>query len=341
MNKLVKANFTLLILCVVQLGAASLNAAQSQNLASLGSENHIVYIDVRKLPTEKKTEHISDLYNAERTPASFFETLSYDKCWAGSVLRAGVIGYCLPYVKLGHHVLDRDWGGRFISLGSYIGVVYVWYEWAMNRFYLFCYNSMPVLGPFVGNPNIVLQQSIKQRKEERHLDGVSLSVVSQRWMYPDEQDARVPRNDHYDCRHGHASGKDIEQVKLNTFFTRFRLVNSSERDLYYLAGSYKADPLGYSFIKVPQRTDSDRSVSRYNAYEQRPTFNMSWRRLPAHSSVEFEVSETGWKAQEQVYAVSLNTEPTYWDEVEIQGEYSSIFRTFKNDPVIQAQRQSS
>jgi hypothetical protein len=336
-NKLVTAKVTLLVICVVQFGAASLNEAQSQNLVSLGSENRIVYVDINKLPTEIKSENksISDLYDAKRTPGSFFETWTglRDKCWAGSVLREGVIGYCLPYAKLGHHISDRDYQqvDRFISLGAFIDV-YVWYEPAINRFYLCSRNLTDVLGPFVGNPNIVLKQSIKQRKGERHLRGVNLSLVTQRWMYPDEKEARMPRDEHYDCAHGHASGRAIEQVKLNTFITRFRLVNTSERGLYYLAEYSIADPVGYRFIKSAKRTDSDRAVSRYYAYEQRSS--LRWIRLPPHSSVEFEVSEIGWQAKEQIYAVTLNTEPTYWDEVEIQGEYTSLFRTFKSEPVL-------
>jgi hypothetical protein len=331
-NKLVTAKLPLLIICVVQFGAASLNEAQSQNLVSFGDENRIVYIDIKKLPTEIDSENksIYELYDAKLTPESLFKIWSsrYDKCWVGSVLREGVIGHCLPYAKLGRHVSDRDWADRFISLDAFIGV-YVWYEPAMNKFYLFSRSLTYALGPFVGNPNIVLKQAIKPRKAERHLRGVTLSLISQRWMYPDEKEARMPRDEHYDCAHGHASGKVLERVALNTFITRFRLVNSSERELYYLS-DLVAVPVGYKFIKSAKRTDSDRTLSRYDAYEQRTS--LRWIRLPPRSSVEFEVVEIGWEAKEQIYAVTLNTEPTYWDEVEIQGEYTSLFRTFKSEP---------
>ncbi len=332
-NKLIKANLTLLVICVVQFGAASLNEARSQSLASFGSENNIVYIDLKKVPTEITFDDSSvyELYAEKRTPASFFEkwTGFIDECWGGNVLREGVIGYCLPYAKLGRQVSDRNWDNRFISLDSLIGV-YVWYEPAMNRFYLFSGTLNYALGPFVGNPNIVLKQAIKQRRRERHLRGVSLSVVSQRWKYPDEKDVRMPRDEHYDCAHGHLSGKVIERAHLNTFLTRFRLINNSKRDLYYLADY--SNPIGYRLIKSAKRTDLDRAVTRYSAHELR--FDMSWKLLPPRSAVEFEVEEIGWEPTEQSYAVSLNTEPTYWDEVEIQGEYSSMVRTFKNEPVM-------
>src|SRR6185503_8210492 len=34
------------------------------------------------------------------------------------------------------------------------------------------------------------------------------------------EDARVPRDAHYDCAHGHESGRSIETLRLNSFITR-------------------------------------------------------------------------------------------------------------------------
>jgi len=336
MNNPSTPNLMLLIIWIAfHLGTLSPCQAKSDNLRDLGSENQIVYIDIDKLPTKITHEHkpVFDLYDAKRAPGSFYKEWHWgaDKCWAGSVLREGVVAYCLPYAKLGQHISVPYYHqtDTFVSIGPCIGL-YVWYERKMNRFYLWsvCWNFTNVLGPFVGNPNIVLKQSIKPRKPERQFPGVSLSAISQRWLYEDERQARMPRDEHYDCVHGHLSGRAIEQEKLNTFITRFRLVNNSKTDLFYLANNSRNDPIGYTLVKF-QRTDLDRAQSRYYAYEQ--WANINWRPLPHGSSVDFEVVERSSRARELFYAVILNNEPTLWDEIELLGKYMSMFRTFKNE----------
>jgi len=201
----------------------------------------------------------------------------------------------------------------------------------VNRFYIWsvCWNFSNVLGPFVGNPKVSLNEAVKPRKPQRHLRDLKLSVVSQRWLYPDERQARVPRNGfYYDCSHDAPCGQEIEQQNLNTFITRFRLSNNSRQKLYYLANFSNDDPVGFTLIQSDRRTDLDRAVSRDFAEQYA---DRKWKPLPPGSSVEFEVQERGWQVKELLFGVLVNTEPTFWDEIEVFGKYSSMFRAFKND----------
>lgn len=77
-----------------------------------------------------------------------------------------------------------------------------------------------------------------------------------------------------------------------------------------------------------RRTDCDRTVQRYNN-QSRPG---KWKPLQPGASVDFEVKETGWQVKKQFFGVLINTEPTYWDEVEVLGEYTSMVRTLKSQP---------
>lgn len=79
----------------------------------------------------------------------------------------------------------------------------------------------------------------------------------------------MPRDEHYDCAHGHASGKSIERVLLNTFITRFRLINTGKRDIYYLGNSSNHDPVGYTVMKSTKRTDLERALSRSKCQVER------------------------------------------------------------------------
>lgn len=335
MNKLITANAKLFLICVaLQLVCASPSEAQSKDSLNLGSQDHVVYIDIAKLPTKIKFENtdILSLYDAKRSAQSFYHKWAWgsDRCPAGS-LREGVIAYCLPCVGLGRHISDphHKEPDRFFGIGP-VGI-FVLYEPDTDRFYLKnnSWNFSNVLGPFDGNPKLALNQAIKPRKGERHFPGVNLSVVSQRWLYPDERQARVPRGSvSSDCSMDGPCVRDVEQQNLNTFITRFRLVNDTGRNIYYLGDLNSDDPTGYTLLEFVKRTDCDREVGRYNIQLPRN----KWKPLQPGASVEFEVKETGWHVKKQFFGVLINTEPTFWDEVEVLGEYTSMFRTFKPQP---------
>lgn len=165
MNKLITPSATLFLICVaLRLVCASPTEAQSNNSLKLGSEDHVVYIDINKLPTKIKLENkdIFDLVDSKQSVESFYRKWSWgsDKCLAGT-LREGVVGHCLPYVGLGHHISDRYYGqvDKFVSIGQ-LGI-HVWYEPDANRFYLGNARSTSASGPFLGNPTVVLKQAIK------------------------------------------------------------------------------------------------------------------------------------------------------------------------------------
>ena len=336
MNKLITANAKLLLICVVvQLVYASPAEAQSSNSLNLGSEDHVVYIDITKLPTKIKFENDDIMpYDSKRSAASFYHKLGWglDNCPAGN-LREGVVAYCLPCVGLGRHQSDphHQEPDRFVGIGP-IGIV-VWYEPATDRFYLWNahWNFPNALGPFVGNPKLALNHAIKPRKGQRNFPGMTLSVLSQRWLYPDERQARVsPGSVSSDCSMNGPCVRDVEQQNLNTFITRFRLVNNTGRRMYYLGDLNNDDPIGYRVPESVRRTDCNNKVER-NLIEWR---RKKWKPLLPGSSVEFEVHERGWHLNKQFFGVLVNTEPTYWDEVEVLGEYTSMFRTFKYQPEI-------
>ena len=337
MNKLITAIARLFLICVaLQLVCASSVEAQSKDSLNLGSQDHVVYIDITKLPTKIKFENedILRLYDAKRSAESFYDKWGWglDNCPAGS-LRQGFIAYCLPCVGLGRQNSDphHQEPDRFLGIGP-VGIV-VWYEPDTDRFYLWnaYWNFSNVLGPFDGNPKLALNQAIKPRKQERHFPGVNLSVVSQRWLYPDERLARVPPGSvSSDCSMDGPCVRDVEQQNLNTFITRFHLVNNAGINIYYLGELNSGDPVGYTLPEFVRRTDCNREVERQSHNIQFP--RNKWKLLQPGASVEFEVQERGWQAKKQFFGVLINTEPTYWNEVEVLGEYTSMFRTFKSQP---------
>jgi hypothetical protein len=332
MNKLITANARLFLICVaLQLVCASPTEAQSKDSLKLGSQDHVVYIDIAKLPTKLKFEYgdILRQYGAKRSAQSFYHKWAWgrDNCPAGS-LREGVIASCLPFVRLGKHISapHHQEPDRFV--GFQMGTV-VWYEPDMDRFYLWntLWGLSNVVGPFDGNPKRALKQAIKLRKGERHFPGVNLSVVSQRWMYPDEKEAlKAGGVKSYDCSMDAPCAREIEQQNLNTFITRFRLVNDTRKNIYYLGDLYSDDPIGCTLPEFVKRTDRDRLIERDRIVSRQS----KWKPLQPGASVEFEVREIGGQVKRQFFGVLVNTEPTYWDEVEVLGEYTSMFRTFKS-----------
>ena len=319
--KLAQLQAMLVFTCVIQFGTPQLSATKAQNMQTWGSEDRTLYIDLDKLSVTPESKNIFEFHDSKLTPNTFYLKLNFDpaKCWEGSQLREGVIAYCLPHVKLGHTVVDLypTLVDRFISLGGPCAGMYVWYEPGMNRYYLWsgCWSFTNVLGPFSGDPNTSLKRAIKPRKEQQ-LPDVNLSVASQKWRYPDERKVRVPRDAHYDCAHGHASGRSIEWTSLNTFITRFRLTNNSRKDVFYLASQSNSEPLHIAGSNLP---DDGR-------------LDIQWIRLPVGASVEFNLVDVGWKLKEELTTVvTLNTEPTYWDETQVRVPYLSMFRTFKEE----------
>lgn len=337
---MIKLITAILIFAIVSMSdsparAQTLMAVQNEG-QGLGSADSLAYVDIDKLqPQIKRNESwILERYSANLRPDSFYLKWEWrpTDCFAGSILREGVAAYCFPYAILGHHLstLYPTLAGRFVSLGG-VGL-FVWHESRKNLFYLWGsgWNFDYVLGPFVGDPRTRLRNAVKPSKGKRHFSGVSLTIVSQRWVYPDERQARVPRDEHYDCVHGHPSGRSIEQVKLNSFITRLRLTNNSRLSLYYLTQSVGSDkPADYGSTKYPGWRDWEPPLSPLRYREWGPT--ASWQPLPPGGAVEFEVTNRGWPGAEHAFAVMLNDERVFWDEVELLGKYPTMYRKFRDE----------
>ena len=315
--------------------AQTVGAIQNEG-QGLGSADSFAYVDIDKLqPQIKRNENsIFERYSANLRPDSFYLKWVWrpNDCFAGSLLREGVTAYCLPYARLGHHLSTpySTLTEGFVSLGG-VGL-YVWHEPQKNLFYLWGngWNFEYVLGPFVGDPRISLRNVVKPSKGKRHFSGVSLTTVSQRWVYPDERQARMPRDEHYDCAHGHLSGREIEQEKLNSFITRLRLTNNSALGLYYLTQSIGSDkPAGYGLTKYPGWQDWDHTLSPLRYREWGPA--ALWQPLPPGGVVEFDVANRGWLGVEHAFVMVINDERLFWDEVELLGKYPTMFRKFRNE----------
>jgi len=90
MNKLITPSAKLFLICVtLQLVCASPSGAQSNNSLKLGSEDHIVYIDINKLPTKIRFENknVFDLFDSKRSVESFYHKWGWEseKCLGGTL----------------------------------------------------------------------------------------------------------------------------------------------------------------------------------------------------------------------------------------------------------------
>lgn len=306
--------------------SASIEADWTQ---SLGREDRIAYIAMDELQTDGGVDFSRGLTFDDFKPAlaTFYEKFNWapNNCWAGSVLKKGVKAYCLPYARLGKHGPSAyDPNAKVFSGISNCAGLYVWHIPEKNQFYLWglCWNAPGVLGPFVGDPKISLPRAIKPRRGQRSFPGVTLTVVSQRWLYPNPQDARVPRDDHYDCAHGHMSGRAMETLRLSTFITRLRLANSGSADLFYQTETeWVSKP-----AICPLLTDrEDNWELALKIDYQCDIGGRTWRKLGAGEAVEFEKTDQAYKKGFAGFVLLLNEEPNYWDPGKLLGTYPVMF----------------
>lgn len=297
---------------------------------SLGLEDQIAYIALDELETERGIDYFSrgiTLDDFKLPPSTFYEKFNWtpNNCWAGSVLKKGVESYCLRYARLGlHHPDAQHTGAKIFSGISRCAGLYVWNVPNENRFYLWgiCWNASGVLGPFVGDPKVALKRALKPRKGQRSFPGVTLTVVSQRWLYPNPQDARVIRDDHYNCAHGHMSGRAIETLRLSTFITRLRLANSGSADVFYQTeNGWDSKP-----AICPLLTDheDDWKLALKTDY-QCDIGGQTWHKLRAGEAVEFDKTDQAYAKGSAGFVLLLNEQPNYWDPAKLLGTYPVMF----------------
>lgn len=150
---------------------------------------------------KRTRDGISDFLASGLEKKSFYPNgeMNNEGCAGGSATRRNVGHYCLPFAALGYHQSTQDEsGGAFVPVGN--PNIDVFYEKSKNEFYFFIWgiSSYNAIGPFTGNPRTEIPKAIKPRKERRAFPGVKTAVVSKRWLYPNEADAKVPRDERYD-----------------------------------------------------------------------------------------------------------------------------------------------
>lgn len=307
--------------------ACALARAEDDWKRKLGREDHIAYIVLDDLRSGRDTPQIFPA-DFNLGLSTFYEEFRWrpDTCWAGSLLREGVSAYCLPYARLGQYYPNaRNPSEKIFScMGSCAGL-YVWYIPKENHFYLWatCWNVAGVLGPFIGDPRIELSQAVKPRRGSRIFTGVTLTMVSQRWSYPNAEDARVPRDDeYYDCSHGHMSGRAREMLALNSFITRLRLANHGAMPIYYQTESPSSDkPANCQLL-------SDRSKGWEHTLKvdyQCDIGGDSWRRLAPGEWIEWETQDQAFAQGTTGFIALLNDEPHYWDVSKLLATYPVMF----------------
>lgn len=291
----------------------------------LGRADHIAYIVLDELRSGGDTPQIFP--NDFNLPLStFYKDFKWglETCWAGSVLKEGVRAYCLPYARLGKYYPNaRNPSEKFLNcMGSCAGL-YVWHVAQENKFYFWatCWNVSGVLGPFLGDPKVELPQAVKTRRGQRTFPGVTLSMLSQRWFYPNAEDARVPRDEHYDCAHGHMSGRGVEMLRLNTFFTSLRLANRGARDIYYQTESPASEKPAICQLIGDRPKGLEHAVKTDH---QCDIGGDNWRKLKRGEVIEFEVRDQAYAPGLVGFVLLLNEEPNYWDPGKLLGTYLTM-----------------
>lgn len=295
----------------------------------LGREDHIAYIALEELQAGDGLDWAQGLTFDDFKPAlsTFYEKFNWapNDCWAGSVLRNGVKAYCLPYARLGRYYQSaHDPSVKiFNCIGSCAGL-YVWHDTQQNRFYLWgiCWNAPGVLGPFLGDPRVSLPSAVKPRKGQRPFPGVSIKVVSQRWLYPNAQDARVPRDEHYDCAHGHMSGRALEMISLNTFITRLRLANRGATDIYYQTQPGEGEKPATCILRSDHPNDWEHALK--TNYEC-DIAGDSWRKLARGEEIEWERLDQAFAPGSADFVLLLNDKASYWDAGKLLGKYPVMY----------------
>ncbi len=296
---------------------------------AIGRRDKIAYISLDELKPNYEADQKPTLTpnQVKLKPSEFYDKWQWapDRCWAGSVLKEGIKAYCLPYARLGHdHPNYRDPHVKeFSAIGPCAGI-YVWYIPRQNSFYLaICWNVSGVLGPFAGDPRVSLPRAIKARKGQREFPGVSLSVISQRWRFPNADDARVPHDSFYDDNsHNNMSGRAKEMIRLNTFITRLRLANDGDVDVYFQTESAGSDKPAVCTLFNPFGGIGDQAFKTDYGCD---IGGDTWKKLPRGGTVDFESRNQGFAPAVFRFALLLNNEPNYWDPSKLLGTYPVMY----------------
>ena len=149
----------------------------------------------------------------------------------------------------------------------------------------------------------VFSQTGNERSYENSYRGVSLTVVSQRWIPKD----KVPY-----------IGVDV--IDFSDVIVKFRLENRGNQDVYYLADDAISSvvPVGFQVSRGARQTEWEGTYSPARGREGIFTgVGVHWLLLPPGSAVEFEREDVSNKRGEHATTVYLNIEPEHKNRVEL------------------------
>ena len=159
---------------------------------------------------------------------------------------------------------------------------------------------------------LTFSQKGNERSYENSYRGISLCVVSQRWI----PQGKVPY-----------VGDDV--IDFSDMIVRFRLENRGKEDIYYLADNAMSsiEPVGFQVFQKAKGAEWEGTYSPARGREGIFTgVGVHWLLLPPGSAVEFEREDVSDKEGEHATTVYLNTEPKHKNRVEL---VSNTYRPLK------------
>lgn len=264
--------------------------------------------------------------------AEYFITAPDAEQTCASVLRKGFrcyeikntqIGYGEPLRLQNYQYYISD-GRYFRTFDSQSKELQIFFDAAKNQFFVRpSKRENRVFGPFRGEPLAELKKAEFASKDRNNFAGVSFAYLSKRWEFPDEKDALFDRNSgQYDFVGGMISGRQMEDLALNSQFFRFRLENKSGKNLCFLYDDN--EPEVFHLDKFPEWISWRRpSPKRFNNGDGYSPNWLNWVSLPNNSAVEFEVKAGCAILQTCAVGIYLNDEKSFWNEIEIIATYPS------------------
>ena len=109
---------------------------------------------------------------------------------------------------------------------------------------------------------------------------------------------------------------------IHNVFTRIRLTNKSPSALFYLAGQGPPALYGTHY-------EASAQADFFHRAEYSRIFNpANWVKLNPSESVEVEVKSSMFKeGVQERFITFVNTEPVFWDEIELSVAYPRMYRS--------------
>ena len=296
-------------------------------------KNPIVRINIQDLQSEKYIDDRSDLI---KTAEDYFSSLTAEDFISKanaerdcqSVLRKGIKCYEIKNAKIGYNEplylqnYQYQSSGYFRSFSPHSAKLQIFYDVEKNKFYINSSDELKkLLGPFLGEPLAALENAKFPAKKRTEFADVKFSYLSKRWEFPDEKDALVNReNDSYDFVGGRMSGRQIENMRLQSQFFRFRVENNSEELRFLLYAGI--NPEIFYLEKFPEWINWARQTpARFNSDENLPLGSLNWVAFPKHSAIEFEIPASCDIREICAVGIYLNDEQSFWNEVQTLAVY--------------------